>query len=334
MQKILEIDGLKTYFFTDSGVVRAVDDVGLDVQEGSVVGVVGESGCGKTVMARSILNIIEKGGRIVSGRIVYHKGAETVDIASLKPTGAAIKRIRGREIAMIFQEPMTSFSPVYTIGNQIMEMLMVHRRLGATEARRMATEMLTRVGMSKPEQRIDEYPHQLSGGMRQRAMIAMALSCDPRLLIADEPTTALDVTIQSQIIELLKRLQQELSTSIIMITHDLGVIAEIADEVVVMYLGKVVEQAPVRKLFRDPLHPYTSALLRSIPRLGRKVEGRLPSIKGTIPDVRDLPPGCYFHPRCESFIPGVCDAALPELRAADDDHRARCVLVNGVNADD
>ena len=277
-QLLLEVKNLRTYFFLGEGTVRAVDGADFGIGRGHTLGVVGESGCGKSVTALSVLRIVPSPGRIVEGEILFHRllrgdgssVTQVVDLTALNPRGSEIRSIRGAEIAMVFQEPMTSLSPVHTIGNQIMEGITLHQEVSKAEARERALGMLARVGMPQPSQTIDSYPHQLSGGMRQRGMIAMALSCNPSLLIADEPTTALDVTTEAQILELMRDLQQELGMAIMYITHDLGVIAEMAEEVVVMYLGKVVERADVDSLFYDPQHPYTRALLKSIPRIGRK----------------------------------------------------------------
>ena len=265
---------LKTYFTQDEGTVKAVDGVSFDLYPGATLGIVGESGCGKSVTARSILRIVDRPGRIVDGEIHFRRpgangggGGTVVDLAKLEPNGPEMRAIRGAEIALIFQEPMSSFSPVHTVGNQIIEAIRLHQQVGRREARAKTIEMLRRVGVSSPEQRVDQLSNQLSGGLRQRAMIAMALSCEPTLLIADEPTTALDVTTQTQILELMRQLQQEDGMAIMLITHDLGVIAEMATDVVVMYLGRVVEQAPVDEIFHAPRHPYTQALLRSIPRI-------------------------------------------------------------------
>jgi len=278
--------------------------------------VVGESGCGKSVTAQSILRIVPPPGRIVSGEIIFHrkeKGnkassvVEQVRLHELDPRGPEIREIRGNEIALIFQEPMTSLSPVHTIGDQIMEAIILHQKVDKEEARKRAIDVLSRVGLPKPEQRVDAYPHQLSGGMRQRAMIAMALSCTPSMLIADEPTTALDVTTEAQILDLMRKLQRDIGMAIMFITHNLGVIAEMCNEVVVMYLGKQVERADVDSVFYNPQHPYTQALLRSIPRIGQKSRERLESIKGMVPDPYSIPPGCPFHPRCAQYMPGICD---------------------------
>ncbi len=310
---LLEVKNLRTYFFLDEGTVKSVDGASFDIYRGQTLGVVGESGCGKSVTARSILRIVDPPGRIVGGEILYHRDHQVVDLARLDPRGDLIRSIRGAEIAMVFQEPMTSFSPVHTIGNQIVEAIRLHQPVTPAQAREQAIAMLHRVGMPQPERRIDEYPHQLSGGMRQRAMIAMALSCRPKLLLADEPTTALDVTTQAQILEILTGLQREMGMATVMITHDLGVVAEVAQWVVVMYLGRVVEVADVRSLFHDPRHPYTQALLQSIPKVGRRSRARLQPVRGMVPNPYNRPPGCLFHPRCPLSQPGLCDTVAPEL---------------------
>jgi peptide/nickel transport system ATP-binding protein len=331
-EPLLQIRGLATHFFLDEGTVRAVDGIDLDIARGEVLGIVGESGCGKSVTALSILRALDSRARVVSGSMIFHGDGGPVDLAALDPRGDEIRAIRGRDIAMIFQEPMTSFIEVYTIGQQIMEAILLHQDVDKAEARRETLALLARVGIANPEQRIDAYPFQLSGGMRQRAMIAMALSCRPKLLIADEPTTALDVTIEGQIMHLIKGLQRDLGMSILLITHNMGVIAKMADDVAVMYLGKVVELAPVRELFAAPKHPYTAALLRSIPRVGRRNRGPLESITGMIPDPYHLPTGCAFHPRCPSFMKGVCDAKAPELQTVGEGHRVSCFLYGGDHA--
>jgi len=330
---LLEVRNLKTYFFLDEGTVRAVDGVDFEVRQGQTLGVVGESGCGKSVTAQSILRIVPPPGRIVEGEILLHRmrhtgssGTDVIDLVKLDPKGKEMRSVRGAEIAMVFQEPMTSFSPVHTIGDQIMEAIILHQKVDKAEARERAIEMLKMVGMPKPEQTIDSYPHQLSGGMRQRAMIAMALSCHPSLLIADEPTTALDVTTEAQILELMRDLQQQLGMAILYITHDLGVIAEMAEEVIVMYLGKIVERADVDSIFYEPLHPYTRALLKSIPRIGRKAKQRLESIKGVVPDPYAIPKGCSFHPRCSKATPGLCDREEPPYVQVKSGHLVRCHL--------
>ena len=332
---LLELKDLKTYFYLDEGTVRAVDGVSFNIPKQGTLAVVGESGCGKSVTAQSILRIVPHPGVIEKGEILLHQaakngeGEKTVDLAQLDPQGRVIRDIRGSEISMIFQEPMTSFSPVHTIGNQIIEAVLLHQNVNKIEARQHAIEMLAKVGIPYPERRIDEYPHQLSGGMRQRAMIAMALSCNPSLLIADEPTTALDVTIQAQILELMKGLQREFGMSIMIITHNLGVVAEMADDVVVMYLGEVVEHTNVDSIFYNPKHPYTQALLKSIPKIGPKVNLRLESIKGNVPDPFAVPQGCPFHPRCPDVISGVCNTEKPPLIQVEENHQVACFLYGG-----
>lgn len=333
---LLEVHQLKTYFFLDQGVVHALEGVDFTLARGQTIGLVGESGCGKSVTARSILSIVPSPGRIVDGEILFHRrghngeSRELVDMAKLDPKGATARSIRGGEISMVFQEPMTSLSPVHTIGNQIMEAVLLHRQCSQEEARSIALEMLRRVHLPQPERVLGRYAHELSGGMRQRAMIAMALSCQPNLLIADEPTTALDVTTQAQILTLMQELQQDFGMAIIFITHDLGVIAQMVDYVVVMYLGKVVEMADVNTIFYDPKHPYTQALLHSIPLLGRKsaqgITSRLAAIHGAVPDPYSIPEGCAFHPRCRHAIKGVCDVDEPAFHTLEDGHKVRCVL--------
>ena len=331
---LLSVRNLKTYFMQDEGTVKAVDGVSFDLYPGATLGIVGESGCGKSVTARSILGIVDRPGRIVDGEIRFRrqtvaKVAESgtvVDLAKLPTNGPEIRAIRGAEIALIFQEPMSSFSPVHTVGNQIVEAIMLHQHVDRRQARSRTIEMLRRVGLSSPEQRVDQLSNQLSGGLRQRAMIAMALSCHPTLLIADEPTTALDVTTQTQILELMRQLQREDGMAIMLITHDLGVIAEMATDVAVMYLGRVVEQAPVDDIFHAPRHPYTQALLRSIPRMRSRSRERLNPIAGAVPHPYDRPAGCPFHPRCPQFMPGRCDAEEPTLRPVGDKHTVSCFL--------
>ena len=331
---LLSVRNLKTYFPQDEGTVKAVDGVSFDLFPGGTLGIVGESGCGKSITARSILGIVDRPGRIVDGEIQFRRrmaagrpeADRTVDLAKLPPNGEAMRAIRGAEIALIFQEPMSSFSPVHTIGNQIIEVIALHQRLGKRAAREKAIEMLRRVGVSSPEERVDQLSNQLSGGLRQRAMIAMALSCSPTLLIADEPTTALDVTTQTQILQLMRQLQREDGMAIMLITHDLGVVAEMAKDVVVMYLGRVVEQAPVDDIFHAPRHPYTKALLRSIPRIRSDSRERLTPIAGSVPHPYDRPAGCPFHPRCPDFMPGKCDREAPGLRVVGRHHAVSCFL--------
>jgi peptide/nickel transport system ATP-binding protein len=331
---LLSVRDLKTYFAQDEGTVKAVDGVSFDLYPGATLGVVGESGCGKSVTARSILGIVDRPGRIVAGEIRFRRqaaagaanGDAVVDLAKLPPNGSEIRAIRGAEIALIFQEPMSSFSPVHTVGSQIVEVIMLHQQISRRQARAKAIEMLRRVGVSSPEQRIDQLSNQLSGGLRQRAMIAMALSCHPTLLIADEPTTALDVTTQTQILDLMRQLQREDGMAIMLITHDLGVVAEMATDVAVMYLGRVVEQAPVDEIFHAPRHPYTQALLRSIPRMRSRSRERLTPIAGAVPHPYDRPSGCPFHPRCPQFMAGRCDQEEPTLRPVGDKHTVSCFL--------
>lgn len=329
---LIQVRDVKVYFYLDEGTVRAVEGASFDIERGKTLGVVGESGCGKSVTSQAIMQIVPPPGKVISGQIHFYRyspdgSAEKIDITALDPRGAEIRSIRGAEIAKIFQEPMTSLSPVHTIGNQIMEAIILHQNATKQEARAKAIEMLGHVGLPQPELRIDAYPHQLSGGMRQRAMIAMALSCHPSLLIADEPTTALDVTTEAQILELMKRLQSEFGMAIMFITHNLGVIAEMADDVVVMYLGKEVELAPVDATFYDPYHPYTRALLRSIPRIGRKSRERLHTISGVVPDPYNIPIGCPYHPRCQNAIAGKCDVdqEIPFIQVSPG-HWVRCWL--------
>ncbi len=329
---LLEVNDLKAYFYLDEGVLKAVDGVSFKVRKEKVLGLVGESGCGKSVTAQSILRIVPDPGKIEGKILLQRKNGNAkkgpLDLAKLDSRGKEIRSIRGKEIAMIFQEPMTSFSPLHTIGNQIIEAILLHQDVNKEEARKLAIDMLDKVGIANPQQRIDEYPHQLSGGMRQRGMIAMALSCNPSILIADEPTTALDVTVQAQILELMKSLQAQFGMSIIYITHNLGVIAEISDEVAAMYLGRIVEYASVDDLFYDPLHPYTRALLRSIPRMGKKAKARLESIEGTVPLPLDLPVGCGFYARCRQAKKGICNKNAPPLVEVKKNHKVRCFLYN------
>ncbi len=327
MSNLIEVTGLKTYFYTEDGVVKAVDGVDFTIQKEKTLGVVGESGCGKSQTALSIMGLIPSPpGKIASGTIKYYRnnGSQAVDLVKLDPKGKEYRSIRGNEIAMIFQEPMTSLNPVYTVGDQIMEAIILHQKVNKKEARDRAIAMLKSVGISLPEQRVDEYPHQMSGGMRQRVMIAMALSCNPQLLVADEPTTALDVTIQAQILELVKSLQKKFHTAVLMITHNLGVIAETADDVIVMYMGKVAEQAPVNEVFHDPLHPYTQGLMESIPALTKKKD-RLKPIKGVVPDPYNLPKGCPFEPRCPHAM-DICQEQMPPLKEYKPNHKAACWL--------
>jgi len=336
---LLEVEDLKTHFFLDEGTVRAVDGASFKVHRGETLGVVGESGCGKSLTARSILQIVRKPGRIVDGKILWHRSPggngsppNVVELTKLDPHGDEMRHIRGAEISMVFQEPMSSLSPVHTIGNQIMEVILLHQSLSEQEARERTLLVLKQVDMPQPSRIIDRYPHQLSGGMRQRAMIAMALSCHPDLLIADEPTTALDVTTEAQILSLMRTLQSELGMAIMFITHNLGVVAQMTENVIVMYMGRVVERADVVTLFHNPKHPYTMSLLEAIPRLGTRHEsGRLASIKGTVPDPYSIVTGCPFHPRCPAFMPAVCDTIVPQETIVDGNpkHTVRCHLYPG-----
>src|SRR5262245_39484940 len=329
---LLSVRNLKTYFAQDEGLVKAVDGVSLEMAQGATLGIVGESGCGKSVTARSILRIVDRPGKILEGEIRFRRPSrngsdlEVIDLARLDPNGPVMRKIRGAEIALIFQEPMSSFSPVHTIGNQIVEAILLHQPVTRREARAQTIEMLRRVGVSSPEERVGQLSSQLSGGLRQRAMIAMALSCKPTLLIADEPTTALDVTTQTQILELMRQLQKEDGMAIMLITHDLGVIAEMATDVAVMYLGRVVEQAPVDAIFHDPKHPYTRALLRSIPRIRSRTRERLTPIAGSVPHPYDRPTGCPFHPRCANAMGGRCDRDTPLLQPVGSQHLVSCFL--------
>ena len=321
-ERLLDIKGLKTYFFTEEGVVRAVDGIDLRIDRGETLGVVGESGCGKTVTALSIMKLIPMPpGRIVEGQMVW----QNRDLVTLPP--AQMRKVRGKEISMVFQEPMTSLNPVFTIGEQIAEAIRLHERLGRRDAMAKTVEMLKIVHIPNPERRVKEYPHQLSGGMRQRVMIAMALSCNPKLLIADEPTTALDVTIQAQILDLLNELKAKIGMAVLLITHDMGVIAETAQRVMVMYAGKVVEEAPVKDLFKEPLHPYTQGLLRSIPRIdtAATTKRRLEAIPGVVPSLLNLPKGCKFEPRCPHAKP-VCKDQEPVLKEMKPGHKVSCWL--------
>ena len=322
---LIEVRGLKTYFYTEDGIVRAVDGVDYVIEQEETLGVVGESGCGKSVTALSIMGLVQiPPGKIEEGEILFHRDGKVMDLTKFNPKGREMRSIRGNEIAMIFQEPMTSLNPVYTIGNQIMEAIILHQKLDKKAAKQKAIDMLRAVGIPLPEQRVDEYPHQLSGGMRQRAMIAMAMSCNPSLLIADEPTTALDVTIQAQVLELMNALRAEFQASIQFITHDLGVIAGMADDVVVMYLGRIVEASNVREVFHNPKHPYTQGLMHSIPSLA-SIKERLEPIKGVVPDPFEVPPGCGFEPRCPHAME-ICKTKMPDLKEVAPGHTTACWL--------
>ena len=322
----LDVQGLKTYFFLDKGILKAVDGVSFTVGDQETIGIIGESGCGKSMTAQSLLRLVARPGEIVNGHAFLRcKDGNIVDILALDANSRELRSIRGNEISIVFQEPMTSFSPVHTIGFQISQMYKIHTDLNKAEIRTRVLDLLTRVGISNPEQRFDEYPYQLSGGMRQRAMIAMALSCKPQIVIADEPTTALDVTIQAQILELMKDLQQEADMSTVYITHNMAVIAENVDRVYVMYLGRVVESTTTERLFSNPLHPYTQKLLRSIPRPGQRVD-RLEIIAGSVPNAIDPPVQCGFFSRCPAAMVGKCDRTVPELVEIEAGHFVRCFL--------
>jgi oligopeptide/dipeptide ABC transporter ATP-binding protein len=354
---LVEIKDLKVEFDVRDGIVKAVDGATFEVRRGQTVGVIGESGCGKSMTARAIMNMVPKPGKVVSGKVLYHRciksnGSEVTDIVNtveLDPDGDLIRRIRGGEIGMIFQEPMSSLTPVYTAGSHVNEALFLHRLIPVKtvggqmvdqiqkfrhvtkeEAREIAIDMLRRVGIPKPEQGVKSYPHQLSGGQRQRVMIAIALSCQPVMLIADEPTTALDVSIEAQILDIMRDLQETVDMAILFITHNLGVVAEMAEEICVMYMGKIVERAPVVDLFYEPQHPYARDLLKSIPHVGRKSRERLASIEGMVPDPFNLPSGCLFHPRCKEFMAGKCDRIEPGWVQAAGDHWVSCLLYEDV----
>lgn len=319
MTKLLEVTGLRTEFKTAAGVIRAVDGVDLAVDKGETLGIVGESGCGKSITSLSIMQLLPKGlGKVAAGEIRL-EGENMLAFSERK-----MRQIRGNRIAMIFQEPMTSLNPVFRVGKQIAEAVRYHQGVGRKEAMSRAVEMLTKVGIPRPEKVAVSYPHELSGGMRQRVMIAMAMVCNPKLLIADEPTTALDVTIQAQILDLMRELQRTEGTSILMITHDLGVVAEMCDRVVIMYAGQVVEETDVKTLFKNPKHPYTKSLLASLPQLNSE-QDRLASIPGQVPNPLEMPEGCRFAPRCQ-FAQDICRAKAPELEEVEAGHKCRCLL--------
>jgi peptide/nickel transport system ATP-binding protein len=329
---ILQVRDLQTYFFADEGTVKAVDGASFEVYPGRTLGIVGESGCGKSVTAKSILRIVERPGRIVGGEIRLRRAGTgngqtaDLDLARLDPAGPELRHVRGGDIGLVFQEPMASFSPVHTVGNQMLETIRLHTRVDGATARDRAIEMLRLVGVPRPERRIDEYAFQLSGGLRQRAMIAVALCCHPRILIADEPTTALDVTTQAQILDLLRGLQAQEGMAIVLITHNLGVVAEMCDDVAVMYLGRIVERGSVDAIFHAPKHPYTRALLRSIPSIHATPRTRLTTIAGSVPHPYARPAGCPFHPRCPEAMPGVCDRGEPAPRRVGVGQDASCFL--------
>ncbi|MEY9969973.1 peptide/nickel transport system ATP-binding protein [Lysinibacillus sp. RC46] len=326
MSLMLEVKNLKAGFDIDGELYHAVDDVSFSVKSGQIIGVVGESGCGKSVMSLSIMQLLPKGvGKITGGEIRFHgKNIENY-------SNDEMNKIRGNDISMIFQEPMTSLNPVFTIGSQIEEIMLNHSKMSKAEARSNAIDLLKQVGIPRAEKIVNEYPHQLSGGMRQRVMIAIAIACQPRLLIADEPTTALDVTVQAQILDLLKSIQGENNMSIVLITHDLGVVAEICDEVIIMYAGKIVERTTVDNLFYNPKHPYTKLLMESIPRIDTEVN-ELATIKGIVPSLKNMPQvGCRFVDRCPSAMP-ECSSVMPQLTFVDDNHEVSCLLYEGCNS--
>ncbi|MGH6904230.1 MAG: ABC transporter ATP-binding protein, partial [Geminicoccaceae bacterium] len=342
---VLSVRDLRVHFFLDEGLVRAVDGVSFDVAPGQVVGIVGESGCGKSVTIKSVLLIVQKPGRIVGGEILFRRdrrngqrgqGARTeiVDLAALDAYGEEMRAIRGSEIALIPQEPMAALSPVHTIGNQLVEAVRLHQDVSKPDAERIVVERMREVGVPRPKERMSMYSWELSGGLRQRVMIAMALSCSPTLLIADEPTTAIDVTTQAQVLSLLRGLQEHHDMAIIFITHDLGVIAQIADYVVVMYLGRVMETGPIDDIFHRPQHPYTKALLESIPTMHAPSKELLPTIVGSIPHPFNRPAGCPFYPRCSAYMPGICDRGLPALRPVNERQAASCFLYNSAVDED
>jgi peptide/nickel transport system ATP-binding protein len=339
-EPLLSVRNLKTHFMMDEGIAKAVDGVSFDVQRGQVVGIVGESGCGKSVTIKSVLRIVQKPGRIVAGEILFRRRrrdrrgrqdadavkTEIVDLAALDDRGEVMRAIRGSEIALIPQEPMAALSPVHTIGNQLVEAVRLHLDVSPAEAERIVVARLREVGVPSPQERLTMYPWELSGGLRQRVMIAMALSCEPRLLIADEPTTAIDVTTQAQVLTLLRGLQARHHMAIVFITHDLGVIAQIADHVIVMYLGRIMETGPVDDIFHRPQHPYTRALLESIPTMYAPAKELLPTIEGSIPHPFNRPTGCPFHPRCSEYMAGTCDAGVPALLPVNERQAASCFL--------
>jgi len=325
-ETLLEIKNLTVDFETDEGLLRAVNNVSFTIDPNSTLGIVGESGCGKSVTAMSIMRLLPAPpAKISSGQIIFRKNGNAIDIVKLVPNGRLMREIRGNEIAMIFQEPMTALNPVYTIGRQILEGIQVHRDVNQREGLKLVLEKLKEVGIPSPEQVLHAYPHQLSGGMRQRAMIAMALACEPSILIADEPTTALDVTIQAQVLRLMNRLRTDFQAAIMFITHDLGVIAKMADKVIVMYLGHILESAPVRLLYRNPRHPYTKGLMKSIPSLASVGKSKLKPIEGSVPSLADIPPGCVFETRCPYRL-DVCKSKMPLLREPVPEHRTACLF--------
>jgi len=330
---LIQIKNLRVSFPLDEGTVHALDGIDLSIQKGKVVGIVGESGCGKSITARSILQIIPPPGKIDQGEILLRtkigsaNGEEQIiDLAKLDPNSELYRQIRWGEISMVFQEPMTSFSAYHTLGDQIMEALLMHKDVSKEEARQAAIQMLERVGIPNPQVRMNQYPHEFSGGMRQRAMIGMALICNPSMLIADEPTTSLDVTIQAQMLDLMKDLRRDFGSSIMFITHNLGVIAQIADEVSIMYLGKIVEQGSTADIFHNHKHPYTSSLVQAIPKISDASKKRLATVRGSVPSPFERPNGCPFNNRCPKMMPGVCDVKAPKLTDFGNGHKTACFL--------
>jgi len=328
MSILLEVAGIKTSFFTTRGYLPAIEDVSFTLEKGEVLGIVGESGCGKSVTSLSVMQLLAANGKIQEGSIRFD-GRELVGLPD-----SAMRKIRGNDIGVIFQEPMTSLNPSYTVGDQIMEAILLHQTVNKREAEERAVDILERVGMPNPAQVVKRYPHELSGGMRQRAMVAMALSCSPAVLIADEPTTALDVTTEAQILDLMRELQADMGMTTILITHNLGVVAQMCDSVVVMYLGRVVEASAVDDLFYNPQHPYTKALLRSIPHIGSRTKARLEAIRGVVPDPYASTTGCPFRTRCDFAKPGLCDLYVPALTSVGPDHTVRCFLFSDEGEDD
>ena len=327
-KNLLEIRNLAVEFHVDEGTVHAVNGVNLTIRENETVAIVGESGSGKSVTSYAVMGLLPPTAQLSSGSILYHGyNGQAVDLTALGRDSRELRQLRGGEVAMIFQEPMTALSPVHTVGSQILEVMIAHLEINKQEARRRGIKLLATVGIPDPEHSFDRYSFEFSGGMRQRVMIAIALACNPRLLIADEPTSALDVTIQAQILDLLRKLQQENGMAIVFITHNMGVVAEIADQVAVMYLGRIVEHAAVEELFDDPKHPYTQALMRSIPGTALTGQGKLHTIPGSVPHALEMPSGCPFHPRCDKVIAGTCDhGSPPPLRACGEGAKAACVL--------
>lgn len=330
---VVSVRNLKTYFYTNQRCNKAINGVSMDIKSGKTLCVVGESGCGKSVTASSIMQLLPKLSRIEEGEIIYHsEDRGDIHIEKLERNGKEMRSLRGKDIAMIFQDPMTALNPVYTIGWQISEMIRSHEKISKKDARAVALELLKDMGIPYPEKRIDEYPHQFSGGMRQRAMIAMAMSCNPKVLIADEPTTALDVTIQAQIFELMDHLKKNYNTAIMLITHDMGVVCELADDVAVMYMGNIIESGTAAEVLDHPSHPYTKALLKSIPILGKGADQDINPIKGSTPDPFNRPPGCQFAPRCDYACPD-CDKCMPDEIQLDGTHMVRCARYQEVISD-